>query len=106
MHALILIPFYFFTATGLFLALLSVSRLLRLRPTLNSLAIGAVGAALLILAVPLSFGCVGTAFFTGLKLLGVAVASALLAAVDVLVGFALPLSLDTDLRALGARHAR
>lgn len=96
-HWLILIPFYFFGATGLFLILTIVSRLLRLTVTASALAITSVVLGLCFVAVPLMTDLLDLDHYAGRYLLVLGSITFLLAALDALLEPLLPLPLDREL---------
>ena len=97
MHWLILIPFYFFGATGLFLRLTIASRLLRLKVTASTLAVTSVVLGLAFVIVPLVSDLLDLEHYAGRYVLGLGVVTFLIAAVDTILEPLLPLPLDQEL---------
>lgn len=100
LHWLIVVPFYFFGALSLLLALMVVARLLRLKVKANTLVMVAVTVAIVGVALPLIAGWANIQEYSGRILLLVGVVSFILAAIDTWLGSRLPLPLDQELRAL------
>jgi len=100
LHWLIVIPFYFFGALSLLLALMVVARLLRLKVKANTLVMIAVTVSIVGVALPLVAGWAEIHDYSGRIMLLIGVVSFLLAAADTLLEPRLPLPLDQDLRAL------
>lgn len=96
-HWLILIPFYFFGATGLFLTLTVLCRLLRFKVTANAIALTSVIAGLSFVAVPLMTDLLDLDHYAGRYLLGLGAITFVLAAIDTLLEPVLPLPLDAEL---------
>jgi uncharacterized membrane protein YadS len=96
-HVFILIPFYFFSAIGLFLILTLLARVLRLQVTANALAISAVVLGLSVVAVPLLTDVLDLAHYGGRYLLLLGAITFALAALDTLLEPLLPLPLDREL---------
>jgi hypothetical protein len=96
-HALVVIPFYFFAALSTFLVLALVSRILRLQVGANTLATTAVILAVAVVAVPLFLDWIDLAHLNGRRLLALGGISVLLAAIDTLLQRLLPLPADRDL---------
>ena len=97
MHWLILIPFYFFGATGLFLLLTIASRLLRLKVTASTLAVTSVVLGLAFVIVPLVSDLLDLEHYAGRYVLGLGLVTFLIAAVDTILEPLLPLPLDQEL---------
>jgi len=100
LHALIVVPFYFFSAILTFLVLALACRFARAKIGANSLAIVAVVLAVAVVAVPLALDWIDLAHMNGRRLLALAVATVVLAAVDTLLQPLLPLPADRDLAEL------
>jgi hypothetical protein len=100
MHWLVVIPFYFFAAIATFLLLALAARALRLRVGANGLATAAVLLAVAVVAVPLAADWIDLAHLTGRRLLVLAAATVVLAALDTLLQSVLPLPADRDLAEL------
>jgi hypothetical protein len=94
---LILIPFYFFGAVGLFLTLTLLARLLRLKVTANAVAMSSVVLGLSFVAVPLMTDVLDLDHFAGRYLLVLGVLTFALAAIDTALAAVLPLPLDKEL---------
>jgi hypothetical protein len=97
LHWLILIPFYFFGALTCLLLFILLTRILRLSISINVIASTAVAIGLGFVIIPLLVGWVELRDYTARRMLILAVASLLLAALDVLLKERVPLSLDRDL---------
>jgi hypothetical protein len=95
-HYLLLVPFYVFTAIGVFLLLSILCRLLRLKLSANTLAVTAVIVGVVIVLLPLFEG-IQLSDYTGRRLLMVGVATFVLATIDTLLEPFLPLPLDAEL---------
>lgn len=100
LHTLIVVPFYFFSAILTFLVLALACRITRAKIGANSLAIVAVILAVAVVAVPLALDWIDLAHMNGRRLLVLAVATVVLAAVDTLLQPLLPLPADRDLAEL------
>jgi hypothetical protein len=98
-HWLIVIPFYFFGALTLLSASVLVTRIARLRVSINALVIGAILISVLSLAVPLSLDWFDLDALTGRRVAILLVASFIFAGVDAILKDQLPLPLDHDLEA-------
>ena len=96
-HWLVVIPFYFFSAIGTFLLLALGSRLVRFQAGANALAIAAVIIAVVLVAVPLATGWTDLEHLGGRRLLGLGIATFVLAAIDTALQAWLPLPADRDL---------
>ncbi len=96
-HWLVVIPFYFFSAIGTFLLLAIGSRIVRLQVGANALAIAAVIIAVALVAATLATGWTDLEHLAGRRLLGLGVATFVLAAIDTLLQTWLPLPADRDL---------
>ncbi len=96
MHWFFLIPFYVFSAIGVFLALTIACRVLRLKLAANSLAVTAVFAGIAVVALPLIEG-VTAADYTAVRLLILGGITFAVATVDTLLEPFLPLPLDAEL---------
>jgi hypothetical protein len=94
---LILFPFYFFGALGLFLVLTLVSRVLRLKVTAATLGVVSVVLGISVVAVPLMTDVIDLEHFGGRYLLALAALTFVLAALDTLLEPLLPLPLDREL---------
>jgi hypothetical protein len=99
LHWFFLIPFYVFSAIGVFLLLTIVCRLLRLKVAANTLAVTAVCVGVVVVGLPLIEG-ITLAQYTGLRLLILAAITFGLATVDTLLESVLPLPLDAELAEL------
>ncbi len=97
MHWLVVVPFYFFSAILTFLVLALVCRVTRAKIGANPLATIAVILAVGVVAVPLSLDWIDLAHMNGRRLLVLAVATVVLAAIDTLLQPLLPLPADRDL---------
>jgi len=98
LHWLIVIPFYFFAALSLFFALSITCRLVRAKLGANPLAVAAALTALLAAIVPVAVGWIPLSAYTTLRMIGLGVASFVLAAVDTVLMPGLGLPLDDELR--------
>ncbi len=96
MRWLLLIPFYVFTAIGVFLVLSMLCRILRLKLSANALAITSVAAGIAFVLLPLLEG-ITLADYSGLRLLALAGVTFLLATLDTLLEPLLPLPIDREL---------
>jgi hypothetical protein len=96
-HWILLIPYYFFAALALLLAAVLTARVLRLRVSVNPLALGAVLAAIAIVALPPLLGWTGLGAYTVPRMLLLAAASLVIAFLDALLAPRLPLDLDREL---------
>lgn len=96
MRWLLLIPFYVFTAIGVFLVLSMLCRVLRLKLSANALAVTAVISGVLFVMLPLIEG-ITLADYTGMRLLALAGVTFVLAALDTLLEPLLPLPIDREL---------
>lgn len=100
MHALIVVPFYFFSALATFLTLAILCRLVRAPIGANTLATTAVVVAVAVVAVPLALDWIDIPHLR-LPLLGLLIAITFgLAAFDVLLQRLLPIPADRELAAL------
>ena len=97
MHWMVVIPFYFFAAIGTFLVLALAARILRLAVGANALAIAAVVLGVAVVAVPLAADWIDLAHLGGRRLLALAAATFVLAALNTLLQSRLPLPADRDL---------
>jgi hypothetical protein len=100
MHWLIVIPFYFFGALTLLLALMLLCRLVRVSPPVNSLVMVAVFASLALFIAGFALDLISLHYLSGVRLLILGLASFALAAIDATLQTWLPLSLDQELDAL------
>jgi len=100
MHSLIVIPYYFIGALLALPLLMVLCRILRLKTSINTLVGAAIGLAAVMIVVPLVCDWVDVVQLTGRPLLGMVLASLLLAGVDVALAPGLPLPLDDELRDL------
>jgi hypothetical protein len=96
-HWMVVIPFYFFGAIATFLVLALASRVLRLPVGANGLAITAVVLGVAVVAVPLAADWIDLAHLGGRRLLILAAATFVLAALNTLLQSWLPLPADQDL---------
>lgn len=99
MRWLLLVPFYVFTAIGVFLVLSMLCRVLRLKLSANALAVTAVVSGIGFVLLPLIEG-ITLSDYTGLRLLILAAATFVLAALDTLIEPLLPLPIDRELSEL------
>jgi hypothetical protein len=97
LHGLVVVPFYFFSAVLTFLVLALASRLVRLQVGANALAIAAVILAVGVVAVPLALDWIDLPHLNGRRLLALAAATFVLAALDTLLQPFLPVPADRDL---------
>ena len=97
MHWMVVIPFYFFGAIATFLVLALASRVLRLQVGANGLAIAAVALGVAVVGVPLAADWIDLAHLGGRRLLVLAAATFVLAALNTLLQSWLPLPADRDL---------
>ncbi len=100
LHWVIVIPYYFVGALAALPLLMLLSRLARMKFSINTLVGTAIALAVAGLAIPLTCGWFGLAALTGRPLLVLVVASLLFAAVDTALADILPLPLDAELRDL------
>jgi hypothetical protein len=96
-HWLLLIPFYVFTAIGVFLVLSLLCRALRLKLAAHTLAVTAVSAGIAVVLLPLFGHLIDLPGFTGRRLLMLAGVTFVLAAIDALLEPLLPLPFDDEL---------
>jgi hypothetical protein len=106
MRWLILVPYYFFGAILFGFASLLVSRVVRAKVELARLAAGAATVSAATVALPLIAGWAAIEHYRVLPMLAVAVASAVVAGVDLLVARSLPLGIDEELEATTATPRR
>jgi len=99
-HWLILFPYYFFTALSFLLLSIVVSRLLRLKVGVNPLVMTSVTVSVALVAVPLMLDWANLHDYEGRMMLGIGLASFVLAGVDVVLQQWLPLQLDRELSEL------
>jgi hypothetical protein len=99
-HWLIVIPFYVFSAIGLFLAFTLVARLLRLKITVNAIAVTSVALGVAVVAVPLMADLLDLEHYAARYLLVLGAATFALAILDTLLEPLLPLPLDRELAKL------
>ena len=97
LHSLIIIPYYFVGTLTALPFLVLVTRLLRLRLSINSLVAAAIVASLAGLVVPLVAGWFSVAALTGRPLAVLLGLSFLFAAADFTLAKRLPLVLDNEL---------
>ena len=97
LHWLVVIPFYFFAALGVFLLLSLATRILRLKVGANALATAAVILAVGVVAVPLSLDWLDAHHFGGRRLLFLGGVTFALAGLDTLLQSLLPSRVDSDL---------
>ena len=97
LHALVVIPFYFFAALATFLTLAVVTRVLRLKVGANALAMTAVLLGVAVVAVPLSLDWIDLRHLSGRPLLVLGAATFVLAALDTLLQSLLPMPIDREL---------
>lgn len=100
LHWFILIPYYFFLALSVALLLVLLARLVRARVSASHLVTAAVLLALAGVSLPLATGWATIDDYTTRGFVVLAVASFLLAALDTLLGSALPLPLDRELEGI------
>jgi hypothetical protein len=96
-HWLLLIPYYFFAALGALLLLILLSRMARLRLSLNLLATTAVLLGIGFVTVPILTGCLRLEDYTVGRMLGLVGATCVLALVDSLLQPTLAIALDKEL---------
>jgi hypothetical protein len=99
-HWLLLIPYYFFAALGTLLLLILLSRMARLRLSLNLLSTAAVVLGIGFVTVPLLTGCLALKDYTVGRMLGLVGATCVLALLDAVVQPALSIPLDRELQDL------
>ena len=97
MHALILIPYYFFAALAVLACLMLVCRLLRLKISLNALVGTAIVSSLLMLIAPLALDWIDLADLTARPMVGLVLLSFIVAGADVALAKRLPVRFDQDL---------
>lgn len=97
LHWLIVIPYYFVGTLAALPLLVLLSRLLRLRLSINSLVAVAIIATLVGLVVPLAAGWLSMSLLTGRPLACLLGLSFLFAAADFSLARRLPLALDEEL---------
>ena len=100
LHGLILVPYYFCGPLASLPLLMVVSRLLRLKVTINTLVGCAIVLSLVSIIVPLSFKWVSLNAFTGRPLAVVVLLSFVFTTLDAALAKVLPLPLDDELREL------
>jgi hypothetical protein len=100
LHGLIVVPYYFLGALASLPLLMVVSRVLRLKVTINALVASAIVLSLVCIIVPLACHWVGLDAFTGRPLAVLVLLSFVFAALDVALAKVLPLPLDHELREL------
>ena len=100
LHWFILVPFYFFGTLAVLPLLIVISRLLRLKVSINTLVGLAIALSIAGIVVPLACDWVDLVSFRGRQMLALGVLSMLFAAVDAALLKALPLALDQELQDL------
>ena len=100
LHGLIVVPYYFLGPLATLPLLMVVSRLLRLKLTINTLVGGAIVLTLVSIIVPLLFKWVSVDAFTGRPLAILVLLSFVFTALDAALAARLPLPLDNELREL------
>ena len=100
MHWLIVIPLYFFAALALLLSLMLVSRLLRLRVSVNPLVTIAVTVSLALIVAPVVIGWATLDSYTGRVLLVLMLSTFAMALIDTFLQTYLPVPLDKELEEL------
>ena len=96
-HWFVVVPFYFFGSLAALPFLIIVSRLLRLKLSINSLVGTAIILSLAGIAIPLACRWVDLSSFRGGPMLVLGALSMLLAAIDAALVPVLPLPLDQEL---------
>ena len=97
MHWLLVIPFYVFTAIGVFLVLSLLCRVLRLKLAAHTLAVTAVIIGIFVVLLPLFEHLIALPDFNGRRLMMLAGVTFVLAAIDALLEPVLPLPIDDEL---------
>lgn len=100
LHWLILVPFYFFGTLAILPLLIVITRLLRLKVSINALVGTAIALSIAGIAVPLACDWIDLVSFRGRGMLALGVLSMVLAAVDAALANLLPLPLDQELQDL------
>lgn len=100
MHALILIPYYFFGAISLLMVLITLCRIVRLPVPAHRLAVAAASASLIGVAVPLLAGLTDLHDYTVLRMAALVAVSLVLAGLDTALRRVLPSHLDEELEKL------
>jgi len=94
---MLVIPFYVFTAIGVFLVLSLLCRVLRLKLSAHSLAVTAVIAGIFVVLFPLFEHLIDLPDLTGRKMIILLVITFGLAALDAVLERFLPLPFDDEL---------
>ena len=99
-HWLLLIPYYFFCALASLLLLILVTRVTRIRLSLNALATTSVVVGLAVAIVPISAGWLTLGDYSVGRMFLIVAASCVLALVDAVLQRWLSLPLDKELAEL------
>ncbi len=97
LHALVVIPYYFFTALSLYLLFSVICRVVRKSVSANPIAIAAVVGALIATAAPLMSGTTRLADYSWPGLVFLFVISMIFATVDTVLKNSLSLPADAEL---------
>lgn len=98
LHALILIPYYFFAALAVLACLMVVCRLLRARLAINTLVGTAIALSLVLIIAPLALDWVDLAAFTTWPMVALGLVSFLAAGIDVALAKRLRAPFDKELQ--------
>lgn len=99
LHWLILIPYYFFGAMAVLTLLVVLTRVTRIKASINTLVGIAIATSAFDLIFLLGSGMLQIDDFTGLPMLVIGLTSFVLATIDFLLRKSLPLPLDEELAA-------
>ena len=99
LHWLILIPYYFFGAMAVLTLLCVLTRVTRIKASINTLVAIAIASSAFDLAVLLGTGILQIGDLTGVPMLLLGLASFVLATLDFILQKSLPLPLDEELAA-------
>jgi hypothetical protein len=100
LHGLIVVPYYFLGPLASLPLLMVLSRLLRLKVTINALVGSAMALSLAAIVIPLACHWIDLGAFTGRPLAVLVLLSFVFATLDVALAKVLPLPLDDELREL------
>jgi len=96
-HALVVVPFYFFGALATFFVLTLISRVLRVKVGANTIATTAVVLGVFAVGIPLMLDWIDLAHLGGRRMLILGCTTFVLAALDTLLQGVLPLPVDGEL---------
>lgn len=97
MHALIVFPYYFFAALNLAVVLVLLTRLLRLKVSINTLVTTSVVVSLVAMILVMSHDEISARDLKGGPMLVMAIVSFVLAGLDALLKKSLPHQIDQEL---------